>query len=288
MESNLLKYFWYIFTPVLSVSIFFWLTPYFKGLNEINPVLWDFGWITIYWYGVTMLMGAVLGIWYLINQTKKTIFADHVLSLIPIVVLSGIVGARLMFVVLKWSDFSSNLPSIFNIQGGGMSIHGALIFGAIAILIYTKIYKLEVLKILDFWVPAVLVGQIIGRFGNFFNQEAFGPPTNLPWKMFVKESLRPVGLENISFFHPTFIYSAIGLSIILLLIIFLKRCKLKPGMILWIYIVSYSLLRVFIEFFRIDSDYWGGFTVAQWASLLIVSISLVTGLILRYKSKHKS
>ncbi len=287
MESKLLKYFWFIFTPILAIGILFWLTPYFKGLIEINPVLLDLGWVTIYWYGVFLLTGTVLGLWWLIKQTKKTILESHILNLIPIVILSGIVGARAVFVILKWSDFSSNLASIFSLQGGGVSIHGALIFGAIAILIYAKIYKLSPLKIFDVWVPAVLIGQIVGRFGNFFNQEAFGPPTNLPWKMFVKESLRPEGFENINFFHPTFIYSAIGLSLILIIVILLKRYQLKPGTVLWIYIVTYSLLRIFIEFFRIDSDYWGGFTVAQWASLLIVSISLATGLILKYKIKPK-
>ena len=276
-----------MFCPILVIGISFWLTPYFKGLIEINPVLWELGWITIYWYGVFLFMGTILGIWWLIKQTKNTVLENHILNLIPLVILSGIIGARLLFVVLKWSDFSFNLTSIFNLQGGGMSIHGALIFGAIAILIYAKIHKLVALKIFDIFVPAVLIGQIVGRFGNFFNQEAFGPPTNLPWKMFVKESLRPTGFSDISFFHHTFMYSIIGLLIILAIIVLVKRYQLKPGAILLIYIVAYSLLRIFIEFFRIDSDYLGGLTIAQWASLLIVSISLVTGLVLRYKMRYK-
>lgn len=287
MESKLLKYFWFLFWSVLVIGVLFWLTPYFKGLTEINPVLWDLGWITIYWYGIFLFIGTILGAWWLIKQTKNTALEIHILNLIPLVVLSGIVGARLVFVILKWSDFSSNLVSIFNLQNGGMSIHGALIFGAGAILIYAKLQKLAVLRIFDIFVPAVLIGQIIGRFGNFFNQEAFGPPTDLPWKMFVKESLRPMEFGNADFFHPTFIYSVIGLSIILMIIIFLKRYQLKPGVILWTYIVTYSLLRIFTEFFRIDSDYWGSLTIAQWASLLIVSISLVTGLILKYKMRYK-
>lgn len=287
MESKLLKYFWFIFWPILVIGILFWLTPYFKGFIEINPILWDLGWITIYWYGVCLFAGTIFGIWWLIKQTKGTTLENHILNLIPLVILSGIIGARLLFVILKWSDFSFNLTSIFNLQSGGMSLHGALIFGSAALLIYAKVHKLVSLKIFDIFIPAVLIGQIFGRIGNFFNQEAFGPPTNLPWKMFVKESLRPVGLEDISFFHPTFMYSIIGLLIILSIIILLRRYQLKAGVILLVYVVVYSLLRIFIEFFRIDSDYWGELTVAQWASILIVSISLVTGLILRYKMRYK-
>jgi len=288
VESKLLRYFWWIVGPVLLIGIYLWLTPYFKGLSQINPVFLNLGWITIYWYGICLILGILLGLWWLYKKSQSNEFKDHIINLTSLAILSGIIGARLVFVILKWSDFSNNLPTIFNLQGGGISIHGALIFGSIALILYAKLNKLPILKMLDLFVPAVLMGQIVGRFGNFFNQEAFGQPTNLPWKMFVDEAFRPLWLSEFQFFNPTFLYSAIGLGVILILIIQIYKRPVKPGIILLTYLIMYSLLRVFIEFFRVDSDCWGVLTVAQWASLLIVSISLITGLILRHKLKIKS
>jgi len=265
-----------------------WLTPYFKGLSQINPVLVNFQFVTIYWYGVCLALGIILGLWWLFKNIKDRGLKTHLLDLAVWVILSGVIGARLTFVILKWPDYASNLGAIFNLQAGGMSIHGALIFGSLVIIIYSYFNKLSALKVFDVLAPAVVIGQIVGRFGNFFNQEAFGGPTNLPWKMFVAEKFRPLGLESFSYYHPTFLYAIVGLLIIFIVLLWLRQRKLIPGLVLLSYVIMYSLLRFVTEFFRIDSDYWGSLTVAQWASIVVVSISLITSLILRYRSKTKS
>ncbi|MEA1909467.1 MAG: prolipoprotein diacylglyceryl transferase family protein, partial [Patescibacteria group bacterium] len=135
-------------------------------------------------------------------------------------------------------------------------------------------------------VMPVILGQIIGRFGNFVNQEAFGPPTDLPWKMWVAVNNRPTGFEDFAYFHPTFLYEVIGL-IILFVILRLFRDRLKlSGSRFWIYIIGYSILRYFVEYFRVDSDFWGSLTVAQWGSLVLIVIGVIL-FNLRLKSKLK-
>lgn len=264
-----------------------WLTPYFSGFKEVNPVLLQIGSISIHWYGLLIAIGVLIGLWWVEKRASQTTFFHHIFNLSILAVVFGIVGARLLFVVLKWSEFSNNWLDIVNLQNGGLSIHGAVLGAIIAILIYTKLHKLPVLKVLDVFVPAVLLGNAIGRFGNFFNQEAFGAPTDLPWKMFVREEFRPVGLESSEFFHPTFLYSAIGLLVILMIILLLERKRLFDGAITLAYFFFYSVLRFVIEFFRIDNDHWGLLTVAQWGSLIIIIVALIV-LILRYSFKKES
>lgn len=263
-----------------------WLTPYFSGLKEVNPVLLQIGSLSIHWYGLLIAIGVLVGLWWIEKRASQTTLSRHICNLSILAVVSGIIGARILFVVLKWSEFSSNWLNIINLQNGGLSIHGAILGGIIAILIYAKIHKLPILKILDIFVPALLLGQAIGRFGNFFNQEAFGAPTNLPWKMFIKEEFRPVGLENFEFFHPTFLYSIISLLVILIIILLLERKKMFDGAITLAYFSFYSVMRFVIEFFRIDNDHWGLLTVAQWGSLIIIIVALIV-LILRYSSKKR-
>ena len=154
----------------------------------------------------------------------------------------------------------------------GLSIHGTILGGLLALAIYSRLSNLPVLKFANLFIPAVVLGQAIVRFGNFFNQEAFGGPTTIPWKMFVSPEFRPVGLEEVAFFHPTFLYESIGLLIILgILLALLKK---NPSVLFGWYLILYSSLRFFIEYARIDSDMWGPLTIAQWASIGIVIIGV--------------
>jgi len=277
---------WIVAVIILIVTVYLWLTPYFKGLLEINPVMLKIGGLTVYWYGLLLATGILSGLIWLNWKVSDNKLKPHIINIAALSIAGGVIGARLAFVILKWSEFSGNWIEMISLRHGGMSIHGALILGALTVLIYAKIYKLPTLKIFDFLVPAVLIGQIIGRFGNFFNQEAFGPPTDLPWKMFVKLSSRPAGFSEFEFFHPTFLYSAIGLIVIFLIIMFWQKLRTIEGSTLFVYIALYAVLRFMIEFFRIDSDYWLSLTLAQWASLIII-LSLIISLVLRYRIKTK-
>lgn len=270
---NIIKY---ALVASLLILLGYFLAPYFAGTSSIPAVAFQVGALEIRWYGVTMALGilasGLCSIYFVLPKTK--LVTEHqLLDAMVWMILGGIVGARLLFVVLKWSDYSDNLASIGHIWEGGLSLHGAIIGGMFALIIHTRSqyggWARVSLKISDLVAVGLPLGQAIGRFGNFFNQEAFGGPTNLPWKMYIEPALRPAGLSEFSFFHPTFAYEAI-LNILLfgLLASMVYRYKFS-GQLFLIYTGAYSLIRFFIEYFRIDSDHLGLLSIAQWASLII-------------------
>ena len=263
-------------------AIFYLLSPYFAG-DKIVSALWlDWAGLKLHWYGLFLALGVVIGWWWLEKASLRLSWHPQVVNLVIVTVLGGIIGARLLFVILKFPDFVGQWPDIFNITTGGLSIHGSLLGGSGALWWYCRRYKLPIWSIIDQMAPGVVLGQMIGRWGNFFNQEAFGGPTNLPWKMYIDAAHRPLGWEATSFFHPTFLYEIIGLSILLGGLLYWRQRQPKVGTLVLIYLSGYALLRFFIEFYRIDSDYWGSFTVAQWGSLVIM-VGAIIGLILRYR-----
>lgn len=270
----------------LVIGVLFWqLKPYFEGDKIIQPLLGAIGPVELHWYGLLIALGIISGLIWLQVTTKALELRQRITDLMLWAVLGGIIGARLLFMILKWPEFS-NWQGMVNLTTGGLSIHGALIGGMISLSLFARRYHLSVAKIFDLFVPAVLIGQIIGRFGNFFNQEAFGPPTNLPWKMFVAENFRPPQFITDQFFHPTFLYEAIGLGVILLIILYWRSSLKLPGSLTLLYLGLYSVLRIVIEFFRVDSDYLGQLTIAQWGSLAAIITVAIISLILKYRSKY--
>lgn len=263
------------------ILVGFWLVPFFAGEKFINPIFFAFGGFTVYWYGFLITMAIILGTLLSIKYVNRFFGfdIDTMLTAVIWLIIGGMVGARLVFVILKWSFFAGDWIQILHYTQGGLSIHGAILGGLAALAIYAHMAKLPVLKFANLFIPAVVLGQAIGRFGNFFNQEAFGGPTDLPWKMFVSPEFRPETLQTVVFFHPTFLYESIGLLIIL--VVLLSLLKRNPSVLFGWYLVLYSSLRFVIEFFRIDSDMWEMFTVAQWASIGIVIVGV--WLIAKYK-----
>jgi len=273
----------------LAVLAALLLTPYFKGNRLVNPVLVWIGGFPVYWYGLTMA-GAVLAAFYWFRRRAASFLGEsHVINLAIWLVGSGIVGARLTFVILKWPEFSTQ-PwwAILNLHSGGLSIHGALLFGMAAAWLYARRYQLPILRLFDLLAPPVVVGQIIGRLGNFFNQEAFGGPTTLPWKMFVAPPFRPAQFSDQQFFHPTFLYSMVGLAIVLAILMAVERKVKHPGAVLLAYVIAYGVERFVIEWFRVDSAKLGALTWAQWASIGAIMIALVISLIWRGRTIKKT
>ena len=187
------------------------------------------------------------------SNTDSEFFFDSLIY----VLLASIFGARAFYVVGNLNFYLQNKSEIFMINHGGLSIFGAIFFGILALTIYSKMKKKEVLKYLDIYALVMPLAQSIGRFGNYFNQEAFGAPiiNNFPVKLFVSEFFRPVQFKNFEFFHPTFLYeSALDLVLFLLLItFFFKKEKIFKGEIFLLYLIFYSIIRFFIEGIRIDS-----------------------------------
>ncbi len=172
-----------------------------------------------------------------------------------IILIAGIFGARLYFCMLNPIYYFNEPLEILNFREGGLSIHGGLAAGIGALIVICKKRQISILKILDAFSCGTALAQSIGRWGNFFNSEAFGAPTNLPWKLFIPPSNRPMGMEDIEYFHPTFLYESL-LDIVVffvLLTIIRKFSKKFNGLTFFSYLILYSTVRFFVEGLRIDS-----------------------------------
>lgn len=236
------------------------------------------------------LYGAVIGIaifigWYVskkraaIYKIPANIFEDYLLIL-PLI--SSLVGARTYHVVDYWHVYRQNPISILYIQNGGLGIWGALIGAVIGFSIFCKIRKLDFLKVLDLFAPALVLGQAIGRLGNYINQEGFGPPTNLPWKVYIEPASRPLNYIYDNYFHPTFFYEAIlNLLSFLILITIAKRLK-KPGQVFSIYLILYALSRFVTEHFRIDTWIIGDLKVSYLFSAVCFFLGVFAYIYLAY------
>ena len=246
--------------------------------------------IHIYFYGVILALAIVVGsfvadyIGVKFFELKK----DSIIDLTPYLVVFGIIGARLYYCLLNY-DFYLRFPTeILAIRHGGISIHGAIIGGIIGLTIFAKRHKISILKLADTSAIGLVLAQSIGRWGNFFNSEAFGTPTNLPWKLYIALQYRPIPFTENEFFHPTFLYESIlNLCIFFLLYYVAKNnCYKKDGNIALYYLILYSLARIFVEHFRVDSVcYIHSIPIAMIVSVGIIILSL--GLLIVNNIKRK-
>ena len=186
----------------------------------------------------------------------------------------AVIGARLYYVLFKLEYYLRNPRLILAIWEGGLAIHGAIIVSIIVAIIFAKVKKINFLSFADIAAPALILGQAIGRWGNYVNQEAYGSETNLPWAIYVDGAYR----------HPTFLYESIwNLVVFGALVYLLRKASLKPGSIFSLYLAGYSLGRVFIEGLRTDSLMLGPFRVAQ----LISGAFILVGILLFYILNRK-
>lgn len=211
----------------------------------------------IYFYGVILALAIVAGT-FLADYIGTKFFElkkETIIDMSPYLVIFGIIGARLYYCLLNY-DFYLRFPTeILAIRHGGISIHGAILGGLIGLLIFAKRHKLSVLKLADSSAIGLVLAQAIGRWGNFFNSEAFGFPTNLPWKLYIAPQYRPIPFTSNEYFHPTFLYESI-LDLIIFFILFniaKNQLHKKEGNIALLYLILYSIARIFVEHFRIDS-----------------------------------
>ncbi|KKQ89660.1 MAG: Prolipoprotein diacylglyceryl transferase [Candidatus Curtissbacteria bacterium GW2011_GWC2_38_9] len=226
--------------------------------------------VTIHLYGLIITMAIFLG-WFLAKkrahfyEISKAIFDDPIL-LVPLVL--AIVGARLYHVVDFWDYYSQNWNKIFEIWNGGLGIWGALVGAVLGFYLISKIKKIDLASILDLASPSLLLGQALGRFGNFINQEGFGPPTNLPWGIYIGPENRPSQFINSTSFHPTFFYEAILDFIFFLTLLFLSQKLKVKGQVFALYLIFYSATRFIAEFWRIDTWVIGDIKIAHVISIL--------------------
>jgi phosphatidylglycerol:prolipoprotein diacylglycerol transferase len=247
-----------------------------------GPILVELGPLTIRWYGLLIASAVLIGV--SLSQAlakRRQVDPDLMGDLIIWLVVAAIPSARLYYVLFQWQEYAQRPEDIIAIWKGGIAIHGAILGGLVASLIFAKVKRVSFWQLADLVAPSLILGQAIGRWGNFFNSEAFGRPTNLPWKLFIPPEQRPLGYENVAYFHPTFLYESLWNLMVfgILITLFLRGLQGKPalkvGTLFLVYLVSYSLGRFWIEGLRTDSLMIGPLRIAQIISLVEISIGLI-------------
>ncbi|AFZ26977.1 prolipoprotein diacylglyceryl transferase [Cylindrospermum stagnale PCC 7417] len=246
-----------------------------------GPILVKIGPIIIRWYGLLIASAVLIGVSLSQYLAKRRHVNPELLSDLSIwLVIGAIPAARLYYVLFQWSEYAQHPERIIAIWQGGIAIHGAIIGGVVAALIFAKRQQISFWQLTDLVAPSLILGQAIGRWGNFFNSEAFGGPTNLPWKLYIPWERRPPNLANFEYFHPTFLYESLwDLMVFALLITLFFRAlsgnpRLKVGTLFLVYWVAYSLGRFWVEGFRTDSLMLGPLRMAQVVSLMGISLGL--------------
>jgi phosphatidylglycerol:prolipoprotein diacylglycerol transferase len=258
----------------------------FALFTSPGPLLFQLGPFSLRWYGLLIAVAVLLGL-LLATQLGKQRGIEPALiaDLLPILVLAAVIGARTYYVLFEWRQYQLNWLDVLAIWRGGIAIHGALIGGTIAVILYCRWRRLAFWNLLDVLVPSVALGQAIGRWGNFFNSEAFGMPTDLPWKLTIPFANRPLEFLDQTTFHPTFLYESLwNLGVVALLLVLFQRgqqgkLNLPAGALSCVYLLSYSCGRLWIEGLRLDPLCLmgtppfcaGGLRMAQLVSLLLMA-----------------
>ncbi len=231
----------------------------------MNPVAFEVFGFKVMWYGILIALGVILGTAVGIREAKKRGYdEDTIINLMLVAVPAALVGARIYYVIFSWDIYRDDPISALNFREGGLAIHGGLIGAVLASLIYCKVKNLRFWKIADIMAPSIILGQAIGRWGNYANQEAHGGPTDLPWA---------ITIDGVKV-HPTFFYEFLWNIIVFAFLMKYRSKKIKfEGQIFLMYLMLYSVGRFFIEGLRTDSLMIGPLRTAQLISVLIILVS---------------
>ena len=252
----------------------------------MNPVAFTIKGYDIRWYSIFILLAVVVTLWVIEKEAKRLgVRKDYIFNMMFSAFLFGVVGARLYYVIFNMDLFRDNLIDILKIWEGGLAIHGGLIAGLITIIIYCKRYRVSSIRMLDIVAPALLLGQAIGRWGNFFNQEAHGVATSVETlkRLFIPDFIiNGMNIDGTTYL-PTFYFESIMCLIAFFIIIIIRRGKyIKISQPFALYLMFYGGIRFFIEIFRTDSLMLGAFKVAQIVSVVFVIVGIC---LLAYTSK---
>lgn len=259
----------------------------------MNQIFLEIGNFKIYWYSVILLVAFSLGIYLAIKESKKQglnmeLISDYCFYMVPICLL----GARIYYVLFNLDYYSSNLIEIFKVWEGGLAIHGGVIAGLIYTIFYTKKYNLNFLQITDIFCISLIIGQIIGRWGNFMNGEAFGPATNYSnlKSLYIPEFIINGMKINGIYHHPTFLYESLWNLIGLIILMIIKKLykTKKDGFLTSIYLIWYGIGRFLIESLRQDSLMLFNFKVAQLVSILYIISGIIIFIIIYRKKRVKN
>ena len=269
-------------------------------LPNVGKTISVFG-FDIAYYGITIAIAMIVGISIALHEAKRT-GQDTYLDLLMLTMLTSVVGARIYYVIFSWDNYKDNLGEILNIRNGGLAIYGGIIAGAITVFIYSKITKMKFLQIADTVCMGLAAGQIIGRWGNFFNREAFGEYTNnllamqLPVSAVRKNEITSAmwnhvvtigGVEYIQV-HPTFLYEGLWSFMVLLFLFWFRKRKKFEGELFFCYLAGYGAGRFWIESLRTDQLLLPGIhvPVSQMLSAVLVVVSLSVIICKRRKNRE--
>ena len=257
----------------------------------MNSVMLDLGFIKIYWYSFFILMGVIVGYKLAINESQKfKIPKDYMINYFFYVLIFGLLGARAYYVIFNFAEYQNNLLDIFKVWEGGLAIHGGIIAGILVTLVYTKKYKIPFFRIADIMVTSLIIGQCIGRWGNFFNGEAHGPATTLSFlqSLHLPKFIIDGMYINGTYYQPTFLYESIGCLIgFILLILIRKRKNLILGDLTSIYLIWYGIIRFFIEGLRTDSLLFFNLKAAQLVSIIMIICGILIIVLTRCITKYR-
>ena len=257
-------------------------------------------WRLIAYYGFILMLGAVAGAWLATREVKRRGHDPEIVwDMLVYLIIGGVIGARLWHVFtpppssieqgITTAYYLTHPLDLINLRKGGLGIPGTVIGGAIALYFYSRKHKLVFAEWVDIAAPSVALGQAIGRWGNFFNQELYGAPTNLPWKIYIDPRNRVSGFENYDYFHPLFLYESLWNFANVFLLMWISRrfeTQLKPGDVLLAYLITYPVGRFLLDFLRLDASVISGINANQ-TFMAIVAVIASAALILRHYPSRK-
>lgn len=252
-----------------------------------GDVAFIIGSVPVYYYGIIMAVAISVGVLTARFITKKfypSLSTEIIYDISPHIIIGAILGARIYYCLLNYSYYIENPLEIIQLWHGGISIHGGIIGGLIGGIIYAKRHKLPILKLCDIFSYGLVLGQAIGRWGNFFNSEAFGRPTESFLKLYIPIYKRPLEYMQYNYFHPTFLYESILDVFIFLVLFFIIRKFVKDmdGIVFFSYLILYSIARIIIEQVRIDSVLnVFGIPIAQIVSVILIFVSIIAIILIK-------
>ncbi|HET7522030.1 MAG TPA: prolipoprotein diacylglyceryl transferase [Bacillales bacterium] len=253
----------------------------------IDRVAIELGPITIYWYGVIIAFGALLGVILAVRESRRRgLPKDTIVDLVLFAVPVAIICARAYYVIFRWEYYSQHPGDIIAIWEGGIAIHGALIGGGITALVFARMRNISFWKLADILAPSVILGQAIGRWGNFVNQEAHGGPVSRAFleNLYLPDWIINQMYINGSYYAPTFLYESVWDFFVFVVLLFLRRANLVRGEILLTYVILYSAGRFWIEGLRTDSLWLApGLKMAQVISVVLIVLALIVWVVRRRK-----
>jgi phosphatidylglycerol:prolipoprotein diacylglycerol transferase len=264
------------------------------------PEGFQIGSFFIRFYGIILMLGAVAGGWLATRESKRRGYdPDIVWDLLIWLIIGGVIGARLWHVFTPTpSAIAEGRTTIFylthpfdliNLRNGGLGIPGAVIGGVVALYFYTRKHDLNFAEWTDISAPSLALGQAIGRWGNFFNQELYGAPTDLPWKIYIDPLHRLSGFETIEYYHPLFLYESLWNLANVFLLVWLSRRyedRLKSGDVFLVYLIVYPVGRFLLDFLRLDAAMVGGLNANQTA-MAVVAVLSGAALIWRHREQFQ-